>query len=226
MSVDHTTIQLALQARLLTLLACTTGRAALSATATGYHRATGSFVSDNFAAGMEVTPLNFASTTTGVVTAVTDTDLTIKGGRAVESVAAGRELLVGLPPMRAWENTKFKRDPTRPFVEEQYVPGPAGMQSDGYGGLLELLPMYSPRIYVPGGGGIAADGHYADAMLRLFAPGTTLPLITGEAGTSLVVRGDPAPVPGQRHTDDTENWSVVPISIWLRVTTMTVPALL
>lgn len=219
MSLDHTTLQQAMRARLLTLSVCTTGTATLSATATGYARTVGSFLADGLAAGMEITPAGYATNTVDTITAVTALTLTTRNTRAAESAASGRTISVGLPAGRAFENQKYTPVVNTPYVEEQYIPGPEFVTTDSYAGQLEMRPMYSPRIYVPANTGIGADGQYADAIRRHFAPGTLLLLSSGEM---LEVRD--AAFCGQRAQNATGGWSTIPITIPFRVTTVTVPA--
>lgn len=224
MSITHTDVQLACRTRLLTLIVCTTGSTTLAATATGYSRAAGSFLSDNFAPGMEITPTGFAANTVDTITAVSALTLTTRNSRAVESAASGRTISVGLPASIAKENEKFVPVNGVPYVEEQYVPGPEFVSTDGGQGLLELRPMYSPRVYVPANVGILADGRYADAIKALFKPATVLTLPTGSAGDSCEVRKDAAPFRGQRAPSATAGWSCVPITIPLKAQTLsTVP---
>ena len=75
----------------------TTGSANLSATATGYARTTGSFVTDGFRVGHTITASGFSNSTNNgrsVVTAVTATALTVTktGGTVAEAGAAGRTI--------------------------------------------------------------------------------------------------------------------------------------
>jgi hypothetical protein len=221
MVIDHTMLQLALRAKLLTLSVATTGSTTLAATTTGYSRTAGSFYADFFWPGMELATAGFASNGTRVITQVTPTTITVAGSLTPEVAAAGRTLSVGLPSNRAWENVTYVPVTGVPYIEEQYIPGPAAMVNDGYAGLLELRPMYSPRVYVPLDTGISADGRYADAITRLFLPGTTLPLATGD---QFVVRGDAAPMRGQRAPSATPGWSCIPVTIPLKVTTVAVAA--
>lgn len=232
-------LQQALRSKLLGLVVASTGVTSLSATATGYHRTAGSFLTENFAVGMDVTPAGFGTNLHGVVTAVTALDLAVspfvvtnvngvqsvtRPAMVVESVASGRSLTVGLPFMRAWENQAFEPASGIPYIEEQYVPGPAAITTDGYAGPLELRPSYFPRVYVPANTGILGDGKYADAILRLFAPGTLIPLSSGVAGDSCEVRGDAAPYAGERAPSATAGWSCIPVTIPCRATTLSVPA--
>ncbi len=81
--------------------------------------------------------------------------------------------------------------------------------------------MYSPRIYVPDGTGISADGKYADAIRRHYSPGT---LMVSTDGARVQVRGDVAPFRGQRLPSTTPGWSCIPITIPCRVRTIAVAA--
>lgn len=215
--VDHSVIQLALRVKLLTLSVATTGSVSLSATTTGYARATGSFLADGFAQGMEITPSGFAANPVDTIVAVSALSIVTRNARSAESAASGRSLTVGLPSGRAWENVTYTPVTGTPYMEEQYLPGPAGFDSDGYAGLLALAPMYSPRIYTPADTGVSGDGRYADAIARLFAPGTAMALSSGD---TLIVRNNPAPFRGQRFPSATPGWSCVPVTIPLQVRTV------
>lgn len=213
--INHLAIQLALRAKLLTFpTIATTGSATLSATATGYARLTGSFITDGFYPGFEVAPSGFTQTEVGTVIGVTALALTIFEGRTVQSSASGRTLSVGLPSMRQWENVAFTPVPMKPFIEEQYAPGPTGKFTLGALGQLELLPMYFPRIHVPAGYDISAGAAYADTLLTLFAPGTAIAV----GSDTLRVRGDSGPYRGQAIQSE-PGFSVVPVNVPLRMYT-------
>jgi hypothetical protein len=207
--IDHTLLQLALRAKLRTLSVCTTGSVSLSSTTTGYARASGSFI----CVGMEVTPSGFTQTAVGTITGVTALTLTILGGRSAEA-AASRTLTVGLPSRCAWENVALAPSTGTPYVEEQYIPGPMAQVTLGALGELEVLPMYSPRIYVPSNADMLAAGNYADAILTLFAPGTPITV----SGATVTVRRDVGPFRGQLQQAE-PGYAVVPVSIPLRLRT-------
>src|SRR3972149_4040320 len=101
---DPELAHLAIRSRVASVVVATTGSITMSATATGYARTTGSFLTDGFAVGMEVTPTGFTQTTVGIVTNVETLALEIFGGRAVQSAGAGRTLTTKLPTKRGWEN--------------------------------------------------------------------------------------------------------------------------
>jgi len=219
-TATHTEIQSALQTALLTLSVATTGLTTLSASATGYVRTAGSFLTDGFAAGMEVTPVGFSANTVSVITRVTALTITVKNARYPQASASGRRLTVGLPSLRLWENADSGSPPPVgvPYVEEQYIPGPAFIGNDGDQGILEMRPMYAPRVYVPSNTGFLADSRYADAIQALYAPGTQFTLASGNR---LTVRGDVAPYRAQR-TNPAPGWSCIPVTIPLRCTSVAI----
>lgn len=194
--INHRAVQLACRARLLSIVVCTTGSVTLSATATGYARTTGSFIADGFEPGMELTPTGFAANPVDVVLSVTALTLTTKTARATEVAAAGRTLSVGLPSQCAWENVGPFGPPTVgvPFIDEQYVRGPAALNTIGPNGRIIGEPTYLPRINVPSGLGMEAATRYADAMLAAFPPGDKIVLTSGD---TIEVRAEQAPYSGQ-----------------------------
>jgi hypothetical protein len=214
--VNHRAHIVALRALLRTLSVCTTGSTTLSATATGYARAAGSFLTDGFAAGMEVTPTGFTQTTRSVITGVSALAITVAGGRTVEGAAAGRTLAVALPATRAWENTGTTAARGSVYVEEEYLPGAADLTTLGTNGVIVVEPMYVVTFAGPSEAGPLALTAYADAVLALFAPKTELVLSTGDV---LRVHGDPAPYRDQL-TDGDPGWAVVSVTIplWLQTT--------
>lgn len=209
--IDHQAVLLALRTRALTLSVNTTGALTgiLSATASGYARTSGSFVTDGFVVGQEVTPTGFTQTTPGVVTAVTASALSIAGGRSAESPAGACTLDVRLPALRAWENVDFTPTAGRWWVQEDYLPGPAAQISLGARGQVETLPIYALNLYGLANTGVTALSKMADALLALFAPRTGLVLTSGDV---VVVRTAPAPYRGQLVQGD-PGWAVVPVTI-------------
>ena len=198
---NHNDALLALRAKLLTLSVLTTGSTSLAAISTGFTRASGSFVTDGFAVGMEVTPAGFVDNTRRVVTNVAALTLTVSGTVTAESAAGSRSLTVALPSVRVWENAEPKNAagatvtlvPGTPYITEQYLPGPTERITLGPLGELEAMPVYIPTVYVPSNVGRMAAAKYADALVTLFAPETAITL----SGSSLRVRSRPGPFPGQ-----------------------------
>jgi len=200
---------LALRARLLTLSVSTTGSVTLSATTTGYARTTGSFLDEQFAVGMEITPAGFTANTVDVLTGVTALTLTTKNARAAETAASGRSISVGLPALRAWENLDFEPTTGRPFVEEDYLPGPAAQVTLGPLGQIETLPQYVVKFYGLRNTGTGALYRMADAALALFAPRTGLTLSTGDVVT---VQTNPAPYRSQLIPSE-PGWAVCVVTV-------------
>lgn len=212
--IDHYDIQLACRTKLLTLEVATTGSVTLSATATGYARTTGSFLTDGFTNGMEVTPTGFTQTDVGTIIAVTALTMTISGGRDVETAGAGRTLAVNLPSLRAWENVQLDPATNQPFVQEEYLPGPMEQISLGPLGVLEADPSYVIKVFVPDQNGIGAARSYVDALFTLFAPKTILTV----SGQNVSVRTQPSPFAGQLLQTES-GFATTPFTVPLRVRT-------
>ena len=213
--INHYAIQKALRVKLQTLSVCTTGSVTLSVTATGYARTTGSFLTDGFVPGLEVSGTSFAvsgNNTAKTISSVSALTLTCPGCTVETATTATLASL--LPTHCAWENIDIEPTTGRPWVEEQYIPGPMQKITLGALGQLEVLPIYAPKIYVPAGLGVGAARKYADALLTLFAPSTALTV----ANHTVVVGNVPAPYSGQL-LQASPGWAVVPVTIPLRVRT-------
>jgi len=214
--IDHQLALTALRTQALTLSVVTTGSTTLSVTSAAYVRAAGSFITDGFVVGMEVTGAGFSvSGNNGAhrVTAVSALSLTCDG-LATEASASGKTVSVGLPALRAWENIDFTPVAGRWFVEEDYLPGPAVQETLGQYGQVETLPQYVLRLYGLANTSTAALFKASDALLALFAPRTPLVLSDGNV---VVVRTNPAPYRGQLLQAPGGGWAVVPITIPCRV---------
>ena len=223
--INHEEALFSLRTKLLTLSVATTGSTSLSATATGYERAAGSFVTDGFRVGMEVKGTSFvnaANNNAKTLTAVAAATLTCAG--CTTETAGTRTLAVGLPATRVWSNSEAEDADGAPssvvagipYFTEQYLPGPMSRETLGSLAELEVLPQYIPRIHVPAGQGIAAAFKYADALLTLFAPNTTFTLST--SSSVMRVRGDVAPFSGQLLQSE-PGFAAVPITVPLRLRT-------
>lgn len=208
--MNHELAQLALEARIRTVVVATTGLVTLAATATGYTRASGSFLTDGFAAGMEVTPVGFTQTDVGVITNVDDLTMTIDGGRTVQTSGAGRSLVAGLPKMRAWENLELEPIAGRPYVEGDYVPATrVALTVPAIGGIAQDTGIYVVKWYGIAGTGLLALSRSASALLALFRPGDVVPL---SDGTAVRIRGDTGPWRGQVR-QDAPGWALVTVTI-------------
>lgn len=194
--INHGMMRLAMRTQLLTLAVCTTGAVSLSATATGYARAAGSFLADGFREGMELLGAGFVNAENNGVKIVTGvSDLAISCAGCVVEAAAARTLTVGLPSTVALENSALAPNTQTPYWEEQYIPGPEMRDSIGPSARLTAEPMFSPRVWVRANTGAYAADAYADAIKLLFPPGLELPALAN--GDVLKVRGDVAPFRGQ-----------------------------
>lgn len=183
----------------------------LAATTTGYTRTVGSFLTDGFAVGMEVTPSGFTTTTPATITDVTATTMTVDLARTADLIAGGRTLAVGLPAVRAWENVEATPVTGQPWVEESYLPGAVEQVTVTATGMLEVLPLYTLTLRTKLGIGMTALLAYADAVLAHFAPGLALTLTDG---TDLRVRTRPAPFATPIVRGDT--WAACAVTIPLR----------
>lgn len=188
--MNITETRLALRTRLLTLSVATTGSATLAATATGYTRAAGSFVTDGFLPGMEILPAGFTTNTPQVIKSVAALTITTRGAPAVEDAASSRSLTCGLPSIRGWDNQRVSLLADRWAMEEGFLFQPQQMHSiAGANGIVERRGLYVIRLYGVQGPGVAALSEVADSILALFTPETTM-----TAGSETVrVRGNPGP---------------------------------
>lgn len=193
--LDHLAAANAMNTRLLTLSVVSTTSATLAATATGYTRASGSFVADLLAKGMESTPVGFPANPVDVITEVTATAITTKNAHATATADAGRSFTVRLPLARVFDNI----DPGVPaagipWVRTEFVP--ATNRTDTLAanrGRAEETGVYFVTFHVQAGVGAGALRRYADATLALFASGTLV-----AAGSEFVkIPRNPGPYAGQ-----------------------------
>ncbi len=186
----NTDVDLAFRARCISLTVVSTGESILSATATGYARTSGSFVTDGFEVGMEVVPAGFPETASGTILRVEPLRLTIYQGRQVAASAAARSLTVGLPVLRIWDNKAGSPDPMVPYVEGEFMTQPGELLSaSAQGGYREDRGLFVLRWYGIADFGALGLRRCVDALMELFTPHTTF-----TAGTDVVrIRGDSTP---------------------------------
>jgi len=206
---DLSLIHMALRARAETCVVATTGTMSLSATATGFARTTGSFITDGFAVGMEVTPSGFAINTAAVISQVSALALTVTRAVAVESANTGRSLAVGYPALRARENVIFQPTDGRPWVDEEFIPAGGVLYAGPYAnGVREETGLYVVRWYGIANTGALGLRRAIDALAARFAPGTTM-----TAGSDVVrVRGDVAPYASRIAPRD-DSWAVCSLTV-------------
>lgn len=216
--------QIAVRNRLSTLLVAISGPATMAASANGgvmgysaFTRTSGSFITDKLRVGLEVLASGFtnpANNGYATIVAVSADGLTLSINKKLQTEAAGaaRLLTVGLPELVSWENVKFDhaRAQGRPFVDEQYIPGPADQYGMGQGGLIRVRPTSVYTFYVPFGYDIGADSAYIDAMRILFAPGQ--PITLPGQQEPMKVRRDASPFKSQR-SFAVEGWAAAPFTI-------------
>lgn len=173
--LDPRAAKASLRARLVGTVVAFTGTMALSATAIGYVRTNGSFVTDGFTVGMEVTPTGFASGAVEVVTDVQPLTLTVSTAHAVQASASGRALSAKMPQRRAFDGQPLEILPDRLALREEYVPAPADtITTSPRGGLTNESGFYVVTLFAP----VAVAEWVLDAMghalKRRFAGGTVI----------------------------------------------------
>lgn len=216
--LDHILAREAFRIRLQTLVVATTGTTTLAATTAGFTRASGSFVDDGFAAGMEIVPAGFTDNSVAIVKDVSALTLTIEGTRAAQTSASGRSLTVGLPADKQWQGTQTPvstAPATRPKIIEQWVPGTSA--DDG--------AMVDTGFYVVTWNALANRGIKAvftqmQKMRDLFPPGQYF--FVGD--DQIRVTGNPAPNFTQPVTTDNGYESSTLRIPWRAVTTNLDPA--
>jgi hypothetical protein len=174
----------AMRLRAASVVAVTTGLINdLYATTEGYRRNSGSFISDGFANGMEVTAIGYNAnnnaTTTGkmIKGQVLAGLLPIDGGLDPQTVVAGRKITVGIPKDQRWENAESNPNQPapgiRPYIGDQwgdttfrFVAGPK------QGGHIEEEGVYYITWYGIANIGIPALYRPIAAIKALFTPGT------------------------------------------------------
>lgn len=218
--LNITAAQIALRTRAETLVVCTTGSTTLGQSADGFTRLTGSFLTDGFRAGMEVTPSGFVSTTRVVLTDVTALLAKTRTALSVVSEASGRTLSVGLPLTRHYENrdTTIATD-VQPFIEEEYVPRPPDTRTmPAQGASRSDFGEWVVRWYGLQGVDVPGNRTCVDAFLDLFTPGTQL-----TAGSHILTvqgtrPGDPSPFASQFLRSGNHMVSTIRIPVWAQTT--------
>lgn len=216
--IDHQALQLACRTKLATLSVATTGSISMSVASGKYTRATGSFLTDGFKAGMEITPTGFTGTgnnTVCVVTAVAALTLTVNRTLVTEGAAAGKTIACAQPTGFATENMPYQPVAGYPWIEEQMLSGPVNAVTVGALAWLEHDPLYVLQVHVPEGTGIGAVNAYADKIITLFAPRTSLTMSTGDVAR---VRTRPGPFRSQVRQFRT-GYATTTVSVPLRIHT-------
>lgn len=199
--IGRTVGALALRNRAGGATIATTGAVSLTATTTGYARGAGSFITDGFAPGMEITSVtgaqvaaNLQATTAQgrVITAVTAGALTCSGC-ATEATPFTGTIAVGLPFKRAYENVDFTPATGFAFVEDDFVPATTSLLGQRDGGMVVETGLYVFKLYGLAGYGRAAIDKAIDVLKDRFAIGTQM-----TAGSLTLCVGDVDGNPRQR----------------------------
>lgn len=192
--LDHQATLLALRSNLLSTVFATTGTTTLTATETGFTRAAGSFVTDGFVAGLEVVPTGFADNSIGIIKTVEAGEITLRDDRTAEVAGAGRDLTVGIPVLRGWENTEEGRIAGRWYIDEDYLPGISSKDTIGPLGENEHFPIYVLTVEGLDRVGVSALYLAAYKIMLSFPPMLAITLPGGEI---VRVRTDSEPYQGQ-----------------------------
>lgn len=173
--LDPRAAKAAFRARLVGTVAASTGLATLSATASGYARPSGSFVTDGFTVGMEITPTGFSNSAVEVVTDVQPLALTVRTSHPAQPAAGTRSLSARMPQRRAFDGQPLEIVPDALAMREEYVPAPSDtITTSPRGGLTTESGFYLVTLFAPQAVGewvLDALGH---ALKRRFAGGTVL----------------------------------------------------
>lgn len=194
--IDLEATKLALRNRARALLVATTGAVSLSATATGFARTTGSFVTDGFAEGEEFVAAGFGIAGNNgprVVANVQPLLVTTTVAPAVEAAAGGRSLVAGLPLIRSWENKKAEKVAGRPYIDENFVPATQQLRGMAQSGVVEETGLYVITWFGLENFDTGGINRPMNALKALFAPGTVV--LAGSV--RIRIRGDVAPQGGQ-----------------------------
>lgn len=211
--LDHHATLLAMRNRLLTAQSATTGFLSLQAVSDGYVRTVGSFIDNDFAVGMEITPIDFPENPVNVIKKVTATKITVVNAIASAAALGGRVIVVNIPELRGWNNISVDPDQERWRIEEDYIAGPSEQDTTGTFGRMSHRPMYVVSVCGLPNVGQKALYKMADAILGVFPPRLALTLVDG---TILRVTSKPGPFRGQVLYDDGDPLIVVTIPLWAR----------
>lgn len=170
-------IRAALETHLAGTVLCATGsRTDLSATATGYARAAGSFVADGFRVGDTVLPGGFADAAPAVVLAVADGVLVVDREVGPEPAGAVASLAVVLPARRRFEGQPFVKPKDKPWLRAALRPMPGPLVAFGRGGIVRHQGSFAVELVEPvdSGLGLARVERLAAALCDRFRPGLRL----------------------------------------------------
>ena len=225
--ISHAQILLAARAHALGLIVCQTGSISLESSANGglgaasaFIRSAGSFLTEGFAAGMEVSPAGFPSNDLQQITHISEDGLimTVDGELATVAAAGARSLVVGFPESVAFGGLHFDPPQGKASAHELYTPGTSEKVTLGPLGDVEARPLFSLNIATPANMGDLAALRYVDALLAHFASGVVITLANGDIARVRGGRTEPAPTASQLQYDR-PGLVIAPVTIPLRIRT-------
>lgn len=227
--IDELDVVLKTRARVqaLTVMSVT---GSFSATADGYARTTGSFLTDGFEIGQEITPSGFSAAVNNNVKVIIDVQaLSLKtagygvdgsgkrvlsgSGTAVEA-AGTRTLAVKMPITIEVEGLKITPAQGIPWWREEFSPSPGGsVRGIGSGTDLVVNIDYFATLFVPTAMGPRAARKYGKALKDAFPP--SQPITLADALSTCRVRSDVVPWVGQlfEAPKPYEGFLVVPVVV-------------
>lgn len=219
--LDHDAALLALRARALTLSIATTGSMSLAATSTGFTRASGSFLTDGFYAGMEIQPAGFSTVTPKTIKTVSALSIATEETGFTQAAGSGRSLVAGVPSRRAWETYPFAPTAGRLYVVDEFAPAaPQLLSGIAEGGDLEEFGTWQFKWMGLSQHGETPIRRSVDALLELFTPHTTF----AAGAHTLRIAGNPGPFAGSIRPLGT-GWSLCTVTIpWRAFTTNAIAA--
>ena len=180
-------------------------------TTTGLTRASGSFLTDGFLPGEEIT-ITGHGTQAGpwLIRQVAAGLLTLSGTRSA-SGAAATVVTVPFPLSRAWTNEQFAKPTGRPWVRETLLPMTANRASlGGPGALKRHEGSYQLDIFYPANAGAFPVEAMADAILLACEPGASL----SYGGDVVTLRRVEVGPPGTE-----PDWHHLPVTLSFRLDT-------
>lgn len=175
----HRQARLVIRLQLDTIVVHTTGPlTTIAVAAAGYTRSAGSFLTDGFAVGDELTVSGAAlaaNNTVAVATNVTAGLLSVDRVRTPAAAGPAITIQAKLPSIRVYEGIEGTAlAPLRPYLKERLTPISSRRQTIGPVALVRHLGAVLWDLYVPAGNGTDAADRMADAFITAFWDGLVL----------------------------------------------------
>ncbi|GEM_PF-3454509 len=175
MTTTDASIRAALETHLCALGIVTTGACSdIAATATGYQRASGSFLNDGFLVGDTIQPAGFAASQAAIILAVSAKVLVVDHAVTAEPAGASVRLTATIPERRKFEGQPFLKPKDKPWLRAALRPAGAPLVAWGTGGLLRHHGSFLVELFEPvdSGRGLARIERLAAALRSHFKVGT------------------------------------------------------